>query len=484
MGQVFWISTTFLTGRYHGEEWPPSPARVVQAVVAGVKNGGNRVLWPKVAGGLRLLEAQQAPRIFVSASRELTPYRIAVPNNDLDVIARDWAAGRAASASSIRTMKTVTPRIIQGEGVPDVLYVWDIGSTELGLSLAELLTPGTHCLYSLGWGVDMAFADSGFSEVPMREGWEEWVPSKGSQQRFKVPVPGFVDDLENVYRRFTERASGAGVDADTRLSVYGLQPYAKLGEEPPRYAAFLLRPIEGDPSRPSGEETFSRPWRNAMEVSAWMRHAAGIGLKGEDIDEDFGSFVMGHKEGGDGASRRLSFVPLPTIHAMHGDARIRRVMVVEPPGGSGIATKLLELKWAGATLIAEGGRAVCSLEAGWDDGVIRAYTRKARVWDSVTPVILHGYNAARGTVSLGKTTSLLMRAFEMAGYQRNEIEDVAFQTAPLWPGAEAARGAKVPAHLNGYPRYHVRVRFREELKGPVLAGIGRHYGLGVFGARG
>lgn len=34
------ISVTFLTGRYHGEEWPPSPARLYQALVAAVMTCG------------------------------------------------------------------------------------------------------------------------------------------------------------------------------------------------------------------------------------------------------------------------------------------------------------------------------------------------------------------------------------------------------------------------------------------------------------
>lgn len=34
------ISVTFLTGRYHGEEWPPSPARLFQALVAAVMTCG------------------------------------------------------------------------------------------------------------------------------------------------------------------------------------------------------------------------------------------------------------------------------------------------------------------------------------------------------------------------------------------------------------------------------------------------------------
>ncbi len=41
---------------------------------------------------------------------------------------------------------------------------------------------------------------------------------------------------------------------------------------------------------------------------------------------------------------------------------------------------------------------------------------------------------------------------------------------------------RVPEHLKKWLRYHVAVRFRDAVPGPVLAGIGRHYGIGLFAA--
>jgi CRISPR-associated protein Csb2 len=126
---------------------------------------------------------------------------------------------------------------------------------------------------------------------------------------------------------------------------------------------------------------------------------------------------------------------------------------------------------------------VCSLVSDESAPVTPFYKARARLWRSVTPVVLHGYNASRGNISLAKTEALLWRAFEMAGFPKETIVRMAFQTAPLWSGAGAAAQVRVPKHLNGYPRYHVEVCFRQAVSGPVLAGIGRHYGIGVFAAR-
>jgi len=470
MPRALWISATLLTGRYHGEEWPPSPARLLQALVAGVKNGGNRQIWPKVEQALLWLERQPPPRIYAQPERLLAKYRLAVPNNDLDVIARKWAAGQSASIADIRTMKSVQPRSIEG-AVPHLRYVWDLEHSEKDEGIAELLKPAAHCLYSLGWGIDMACADSGLTTAETLEGWDEWVPSAIGERK-KIPIPGFLKDIEETYRRFALRTAATGVDTDTRLRIYGLQPYSRRGIVAAPWKAFGLRTT-------NGEDIFSKPWRTTMEVAAWMRHAANLALIGEDIGEDINAFVLGHPEDSDSASHRLSFVPLPSIHPQHGDGRIRRIMVVEPLGAAGRAVELLGTKWIGQTFTDEYHRDQCIVEP--EDGkVTPLYTKTSRTWRTVTPVILHGFNSTRGVVSVGKTEKLLLRAFEMAGRTSEQIHSLSFQPAPLWPGTEAAKSIRVPKHLDGYPHYHVQVKFRDPLPGPVLAGIGRHYGIGVF----
>jgi CRISPR-associated protein Csb2 len=70
----------------------------------------------------------------------------------------------------------------------------------------------------------------------------------------------------------------------------------------------------------------------------------------------------------------------------------------------------------------------------------------------------------------------------MAGFQEEQIDGLAFQSGPFWPGSKHSAAMPVPAHLNGYPRLHVEVRFVDGIVGPVVAGIGRHYGIGLFAA--
>jgi CRISPR-associated protein Csb2 len=402
---------------------------------------------------------------------KLQGYRLAVPNNDMDAVAREWAAGKPGDASKLRTMKDVAPRLADGNG-PHVRYLWPLEGGE-DEAVAVIVQRLSHCLYAFGWGVDMAYADAELRADAPAQGYEEWTPSRSRGKQLAVPVPGFLEDLEATYRRFTERVHT--MDTDTRPTVYRLQRYERRGEAACPFAMFGLRTA-------SGESVLSKRWDQAMEVAGWLRHASAEALTGDVDAAEIAAFVLGHVPGGGDAAFRLSYVPLPSIGRAHGDGRIRRAMLVEPPTADGLIIERLAAKLAGAVLTDSGGNPVCTLGPLPDDRVVDFYTRQARVWRSVTPVILHGFNATRGQISLTKTDNLLARAFEMAGYAPETIESLAFQPAPLWPGAGAAREMRVPQHLSRYPRYHVGVRFRNPVSGPVLAGIGRHYGIGLFAA--
>jgi CRISPR-associated protein Csb2 len=225
------------------------------------------------------------------------------------------------------------------------------------------------------------------------------------------------------------------------------------------------------------------PWEQAQKVAAWLRHQAAVVLQNEVDAQLIASYVLGHTDPTD-KSHRLSYVPLPSIGGSSADGAIRRAMIVEPANMTGEVTNLLAIKLAGALLTGDGEDANCRLaphESG--DWTLRQYlpAKPERDWRSVTPVVLHGYNAtARGVISVAKTERLLLRAFAMAEIREEQIERLAFQTGPLWRGAKHASAMHVPKHLDGYPRLHVQVSLKEGVRGPVLAGIGRHYGIGLF----
>jgi CRISPR-associated protein Csb2 len=238
---------------------------------------------------------------------------------------------------------------------------------------------------------------------------------------------------------------------------------------------------------PSGDRGKAVAWTNCMKVAGWLRHAAAERLRPEVDSSLIRAYVQGHTTEEEKA-QRLSYVPVPSIGGRYGDGLIRRACIVEPAESTGKLSRLLRLKLTGRVLADADGREACSLApAPDDDWIFERYIprRESYVWRSVTPVVLHGFNAARhATASAAKTERLLLRAFEMAGYGQLVIEKLVFQGAPWFAGSKPASAMRVPKHLEGYPRVHVEVRFRHGVRGPVLAGIGRHFGIGLFATAG
>ena len=460
--------------RFHGEEWPCSPARLFRALLAGSMTGSNRRNQNAVRPALHWLEQQAAPEIHASPAPELTNYRISVPNNDMDVAAWEWANNRVFDTSLLKTLKTVSPRLLSGEG-PHLTYCWpDVSvdaATENGLRLA------VQSLHTLGWGIDMAFADLGVGGSERLGSHVRWAATDFGTQTLAVPTEGSLDDLEATYQRFLGSVTKTGVNPDTRPTVYRWQGYSN-GTVPFQIIIFELGALSKD-GEEKNDRVKSYPPEDGMIIAAWLRHASAEALREERYSEQqINELALGHDMAEVNADR-IIYIPLPSIGFEHANGRIRRVMIAFR--GKNEAMDLLERKLNGWTLTDTAGEPVCRLVTPSDKKVRKFYLEAKREWATVTPVILHGYNAAKGTVSLKKTDKLLAQAFQQAGHDVTNIEEWAIQPAPFWPKTPGARSARVPKHLERWPRYHVWVRFKEKIRGPVLAGIGRHYGFGVFG---
>ena len=470
MPQYLCISTHFLTGRYHGKEWPPSPARLIKALIAGVMTGGYRQYWSQAESVLRWLEIQPPPEIIAPQASYWSPYRLSVLNNDSDAAARSQKR-----PGTFRTLKTVQPRSISP---PRVHYLWRLLEGQ-GPDTAGIATLA-KCLHTLGWGIDMAFAEAAVldEDARLRLGGNLYVPTaRNNTLRLEVPVEGFMKNVFDTYSQFCHRHSKTGVNPDVRPTIYGVQPYRRADKPSLPQAGFLLQKL--------GESSpYAAMWHRTMVVASWLRHAAAEALQQEGYRTgDINRLVLGHPADSVSRGSHMSFVPLPSIGHAHSDGRIRRALLTEPPDSTGELTALLQTKLSGHVLTDENGRRVCVLSEP-DDGsrVWPFYYGPSPIWRSVTPVVLHGHNASRGKLLLSKTEKLIREAFEKGGHPPASIEAVYFQPAPLWAGAESALAIRVPKHLSQWPRYHVEVHFRESVGGPVLAGIGRHYGIGVFAA--
>jgi CRISPR-associated protein Csb2 len=148
--RVLLISVRFHDGRYHGAgDWPPSPARLFQALVAGIGRGGP--LDQHQSEPLEWLEGLRPPLIAAPRMIEGQKVENYVPKNDLDAV-----GGDARRIGSIRTPKVWKPKLFDPE-VP-LLYAWTFDDDERTSGLADRVCRYSEALYQLGRGVDQAWA--------------------------------------------------------------------------------------------------------------------------------------------------------------------------------------------------------------------------------------------------------------------------------------------------------------------------------------
>src|SRR5437867_872405 len=113
------LTVTFLNPVFHGRrdggesEWPPSPMRLFQALVAAAhaKWKQDEAERNRAVAALEWLERQPAPVIVAPTGRPSQPFRLSVPNNAMDIVARAWErgneTGKDANPATHRAMKMV-----------------------------------------------------------------------------------------------------------------------------------------------------------------------------------------------------------------------------------------------------------------------------------------------------------------------------------------------------------------------------------------
>lgn len=496
MGSYLCISVGFLDARYHGRgdggepEWPPSPLRLFQALVAAAAaRWDDRQRVETARAALEWLESQPPPLLIAPEGVPGAPYRLSVPNNALDLVAGAWARGNTsnqgdANPAKHRAMKPVRPTRLPEDSA--VHYLWPLPgplSPEVA-EFVEQLAGAARSVVALGWGIDRVVGNGrivGREEMEQLLG-QRWRPVEdASAAGYRVPWVGTLANLVDQHEQFLQRVSLESRRAAPvpPLTVFRVVGYRRATEPATRpFAAFsILRPDAG------GFRPFAVS-RWAVAVAGMVRHAVARAADAAGWERTrINRFVHGHtadgtdRAHGDGADERFAYVPLPSI-TPHKVEMIRRVLVVGPVGATA------EIAWvrqalAGRELVEEGREdpvGILSLIPG-NERTVRAYTEPAAVWSTVTPVLLPGHDDG----DPAKAERLLRRALVHAGIAP-ELAEAAFLE---WgregyrPGVEFATCYQRPQGAHRL-RYHVRVRWPIPVAGPLVVGAGRYRGLGVL----
>jgi CRISPR-associated protein Csb2 len=414
-------------------------------------------------------------------------------------------------------MKTVRPMWLEGESVS---FLWSLGTDATSVAAhVERLTQLARRVSAFGWGVDIVVGDAGVlntEQVEALDG-ERWGPGEGdSGDGLRVPVPGTLEELVSRYAAFTRRVGSDWFSAPPPLSLYRPVSYRRATDPVRRpHVAYYLSRIDGD-----GFRAFD-PVREGLTIAGMVRHATKLAAESTGWDETkVARFVLGHAEARDKpheppGAQRFAYLPLPSIEprGQRGQVvgRIRRVMLTTFASATGA-----ELAWAMRALTAQElldertGRAVALLSVlGKDDNVVRHYTRRSSTWITVTPMVLPGFDdpdhlrrkAHANDLTAGqkrrlyerladRTDGLVRKAIRQCGFSEElaQYAVIEWRKVGFRAGVDHADHYGVPGHIKRFPRYHVRMKFRDkdgnelEVPGPICLGAGRFFGVGLFAA--
>lgn len=497
MAEYLCISVTFLDPRFHGRsdggepEWPPSPLRLVQAIVAA--NGDHIGSDGDLDSALRWLERQSPPTIIAPRHDVGSPYRLSVPNNAMDIVAKAWSRGKYfgtgdANPATHRTMKTICPvHMIECDTVH---YLWPLADPpSASKAVTQTLTHAAGRIVALGWGIDLVVGHGQYltSKQVLEIAGERWKPSASATNcALRTPVPGTLDALRTHYDSFLRRIGDSGFTPVEPLSEFVVSRYRRSTDPVGHpHVVFELRHDDGSFCRYSQ--------RKFIHVAGMVRHLSKElmqqsppeGVQGDWVER----YVAGHRDMQAEQHRQFSYIPLPSIGHPHADQAVRRVMIVAPIGDDDLLRHLAR-RLAGQQLRPEKGdefgeQDPPELVRVHRDKVARRYTDPANTWSSVTPVILPGHDDHKPA----KTVKLIEKALAQSGIE----QPCTFKWSAFsqWPESLSAHkynrdkkpiGYIRPDHLSTMTAVHLTLAFNDNLKspGPLVIGAGRHCGFGLM----
>jgi len=482
MSRYLCVSVTFLDPLFHGKadyeepEWPPSPLRLFQAMLAGSRLGCRNRHWSEAkADAFRWLESRDPPLIVAPPARRAPACTLFVPNNDAD---------KKFERQNRLTSKVLRPhRLGSGQGGAQeqqtVHYLWaiDEGEWEAARPHLEVLCREARHLMALGWGIDQVVGfgrtlDGAEAVALSGQRWRPWKAFHGVPSGLRIPKEGTLDDLLACHESFLSSVKGKHYQGRRALRIFDRAIYIRETVLPPRsYAVFEL------------PEGIAFPQEETIVVAAMLRSLVCREEHRRDFQELFAEdsevYLAGHVNGSGRTPQRFSYLPLPTIGHEHADGMIRRLLIAEPHGGDGSHARWAQGRLRGAMLVDRQGNEWGPLLDLWRPGspnMVRRYCDPSRIWSSVTPVVLPGFDDA----SPRKAERLLFKALRQAGVPIEAVQDVFLRKAPFWPGAHHPRLYRRPNYLKDFPAWHVALRFKEPICGPLAIGAGRHCGLGTF----
>lgn len=434
-------------------EWPPHPGRVVSALRAVADEADLPFL--------RSLEQLPPPIVHASPQVTETRSRAYVVTNSLE--SRGKHLNHPGRTNGLRERRSIFPL------VPRVQFVW-LDDTAIGHDAVHRLDDLARRVPYLGRSTSLVLMSARrIDKIERPGGLEEYVPvpDQVGGLRLRVPYPGYVDELNALH--------AVGLSAwQASEGARASHPYRRQdGSDVDAVNASAFRSLYRDlvvlrfqDRRPAGRLT---PVFTAALRSAVMRNTAaplppalhGHGYDGNPHVAYLGLPVCGHQHA-DGHLVGLAVA----IPGMDEDERRRILRGVIGSDPNGIVS-----------LEVPGFREPFQLRYDPDEPLPRSSTSAhwvgtSRQWVTATPIVLDRYPKNE---NLAEAVS---QSIVMAGLPEPALVEAS--TSSLTTGAVTLKPRELPKRAVGRLYCHARVLFDQAIAGPVLAGAGRYFGVGLF----
>lgn len=464
------IKLNFATRRYHGRksedklEFPPAPARLFQALIAGSHCGAyGAIHQDKRDRALRWLEALEPPSIespeVCDAGQGVTNY---VPNNDNQL-------------NHVRTAKSFLAKAFPQNAT--LLYRWRYQVTPEAEENAAIICAMAKLITHLGQHQDVVYASGAVSDDDALPD-SGWLPAEQADGDWASPKPGALAAYQARYQAWLRGENKDNFPIPVRRTHYRAPD--TLSFDAPMALFELWR---------NEDKRLHFYPRELRQPAAMVRHALIEWKKtnpkfvrhyGEDLAA---RLIVGHEADRQHNGAHIACVPIPSFNRDEtADGLFRRVLLIGYGCEDDAARELFDSVTNGingADLVDEvKGKVGFLKKAALSDSVLRLFIGKGElVWRTVTPIILTGLmRRGRGA------ESLIARALKQAGVPESDIESVAAFSGPIVPKSVHALDYQVEktSYLAQTPRYHAEVIFKRPVEGALVIGRGRHCGFGLM----
>jgi CRISPR-associated protein Csb2 len=446
---VFAIEVEYLLGRaFAGDfndrarsEWPPHPGRLFSALSAAYFENGTDL---REKSALEWLEGQKPPHIHAGEAGEGETPTAFVPTN--------------YPGDGPPVIRRKQPRFFPAQGPSEAVvhFVWRDAEPDPGITEAlDRLASRTGYLGKACSVVRMRVTDT--APEP------NYAPESGGDQVLRVPSKGRLQELGWLF------------EADQRVSPGAQQRYQRTD-------------INGGASE--GE-----PLRTEFEQMAVFRKKAGPGLPIEAaltltdavrraLMSNAGSggpmtdLIHGHNE-----DTHCAVVGLPFVGRQYADGHLMGFAVIFPRATG--ATERVEvlrackaLEERGVNIPNVGDWEVEIEEEAAVNQALRAatWTRPSRVWQTVTPILLDRFPKKKGP-GVEEILAASCRRIGLpdpVGIEHGPYSAV--DGVPPVPAFRLQRAGEQRARWG----VHTRFEFATKVRGPMVLGAGRYFGLGFM----